>query len=259
MTIRWLAMIAALSCTLAFATRTQAAEPIPLEGILERIGALPADMIEAKKTDGEIVDGLYLASLMRLPSEKERQMTLKHLTGKVKRGEAALDLAWALVNCKEFAKLHGLVDNEESIKLLNKLTGKWGKEKKDQDKKMPQVDPLPTQEKKEKILPDLDAVFRVEIGEKQSIKLRFDLPGKVDQSFYSAEYRYAVLDKDGVQVRTHALRMNGAARHTVSLPKDERSVVGYSVFKFDELKSGEEYYLIVTVRNLTALAKFKSP
>jgi hypothetical protein len=110
---------------------------------------------------------------------------------------------------------------------------------------------MTAQDKNDKARPDLDAVLRVEISEKGAIRLRFDLPGKADQSFYSAEYRYAVLDKDGVQMGERsdwALRMRPVARHTVSLPKDERSVVedsAFSIFRFEgkRLKSGEEYYL----------------
>jgi hypothetical protein len=55
--------------------------------------------------------------------------------------------------------------------------------------------------------------------------------------------------------------INGASVHTVDLPKDQRSVVDESQLEFDvrQLKTGEEYYLVVSVRNLTGLAKFKVP
>ena len=117
------------------------------------------------------------------------------------------------------------------------------------------------QDKKEKAPAPLNAVLRVQINAKREISCRFDLPGKADQSFYSAEYRYTVLDKHGVQVDDEALMINGAALHTVSLPKGTRSVTDESEFEFDmrQLKSGEEYYLVVSVRNLTGLAKFKAP
>ena len=118
--------------------------------------------------------------------------------------------------------------------------------------------------------PPLDAVFRVSVTSKGVIDLQFDTPNTVDQTFESTEYSYAVLDKDGVQVATErageALFHIGTAIHTTFLPKGKRSVSDYSDYQFaswlnpsEGLKSGEEYYLIVSVRNLTALAKFKSP
>lgn len=43
-------------------------------------------------------------------------------------------------------------------------------------------------------------MLQVEVTEKGFIKLVFETPGKDEQSFDSIEYRYAVLDKDGVQI-----------------------------------------------------------
>jgi hypothetical protein len=63
-----------------------------------RIGRL----LDATKTDAEIVDELYLATLGRPPSllEKEKQTTL--LTSSANRRAACEDLLWGLVNAKEF-------------------------------------------------------------------------------------------------------------------------------------------------------------
>lgn len=106
--------------------------------------------------------------------------------------------------------------------------------------------------------PSLDAVLRVKV-DKLEISCQFDLPGKVDQSFQNTEYRYAVLDKKGVQV-------NGALIwklpiRTISLPKDRRSVIDATdaAIVKDKLMAGEQYYLVVSVRNLTGMAKFKVP
>jgi hypothetical protein len=44
---------------------------------------------------------------------------------------------------------------------------------------------VPTFAQDKKTPSNLDAVLRVEIGKKRAISLRFDLPGKVDQSFFS--------------------------------------------------------------------------
>ena len=112
--------------------------------------------------------------------------------------------------------------------------------------------------------PDLDAVLRVEVTDKGFIKLVFETPGKDEQSFDSTGYRYAVLDKDGVQIgRTRsAMAMVSLALnvHPVVLPQGERTVTLYGDYTIsrERLRTGEEYYLIVSVRNLTGLAKFKS-
>ncbi len=59
-------------------------------------------MLAAKKGDGEIIEELYLTALCRLPSAKEREATLA-LVGRAKDRRAALeDVAWGLVNAKEF-------------------------------------------------------------------------------------------------------------------------------------------------------------
>jgi len=106
---------------------------------------------------------------------------------------------------------------------------------------------------------NLDAVLRVRVDPNLTISCQFELPGKADQSFKNTEYRYAVLDKDGVQVRG-ALVFQLPLR-TIALPKDQRSVTDATDAKFlkDKLKAGEEYFLVVSVREVAGLAKFKAP
>ena len=113
------------------------------------------------------------------------------------------------------------------------------------------------QEKKEP--PRLDAVLSVKVDAKLNISCLFTLPGKMDQSFENTEYRYAVLDKDGVQVEG-ALVYQLPLR-TISLPKNKRSVSDTTDAKFvkAKLEKGEQYYFVVSARNLTGLAKFKAP
>ena len=112
--------------------------------------------------------------------------------------------------------------------------------------------------------PPLDAVFRVAVTSKGFIEFRFDTPGTADQTFESAEYRYAVLDKDGVQVdpafMDKLLGHIAVVEHTAFLQKGERSVPDYSDYRVQhrQLKPGEDYYFVVSVRNLTALTKLKS-
>ena len=131
MTSRFLPSTFAIQIMLVLAAPAPATEETPaIAGILGRIGALPAEMIKAKKTDNEIVEGLFLAALLRLPTDKEKETALKHLSGKRSREEMALDLAWALINTKEFLKLHDLDKNiAESMRIINTLSDKWGKEK----------------------------------------------------------------------------------------------------------------------------------
>lgn len=109
--------------------------------------------------------------------------------------------------------------------------------------------------------PDLDAALRVEVAPQGAINLWFDVRGAAEQSFDSSEYRYALLDKDGVQVDGWVLVPTGAAYHPVSLTKGKRPVTDYSerMIASGALKPGAEYYLVVSVRNLTGLAKFKAP
>jgi len=63
-----------------------------------RIGRL----LKADKSDAEIVEELYLAALARLPTDAEREAAKAHI-GKAKDRRSGLeDLAWGLVNAKEF-------------------------------------------------------------------------------------------------------------------------------------------------------------
>jgi hypothetical protein len=114
-----------------------AEEPPGLAERVERIGKLPGELVKAKKSDSDVIDGVFLATLSRLPTEKEKQTTKTFLANagdsEKARAAAARDVAWAAVNSKEFLKLHGL-DNDPTaaLQLLNKLVAKWpndGKEK----------------------------------------------------------------------------------------------------------------------------------
>lgn len=121
----------AMLCVLTFAVPASAEEPQLPVAVLDRIGRLPGDLVKAKKTDAEIADALFLAALTRLPTDDEKNNATKHLAKAKDRKTAGVDLAWALVNTKEFLKLHGLEKNlAESLKLLNKATEEWGKEEK---------------------------------------------------------------------------------------------------------------------------------
>jgi hypothetical protein len=121
------------------------------------------------------------------------------------------------------------------------------------------VGPNPTPAQEKKNAPSLDAKLRVRVGEKLEVSCQFLLSGKEDQSFENTEYRYAVLDEHGNQVND-ALKVKLPLR-TISLPKNQKSVVDGTdaIIVADQLKSGADYYFVVSVRNLTGLAKFKAP
>jgi hypothetical protein len=59
-------------------------------------------LLAAKVPDAKILDELYLASLARLPTQSERKALLVHLSGGEDRRAAWEDVAWGLLNSKEF-------------------------------------------------------------------------------------------------------------------------------------------------------------
>jgi hypothetical protein len=75
-----------------------------LLGKLER-GRLAA-LLSSKRTDAQIVDDLFLATLSRFPDEFERREALRHVRAKGDRKVGFVDLVWALVNTREFILNH---------------------------------------------------------------------------------------------------------------------------------------------------------
>jgi hypothetical protein len=64
-------------------------------------------LLASKQSDAEIVDELYLAALSRFPSDEERKRVLEYLTArKAARAQAVQDVAWAVLNAKEFLFNH---------------------------------------------------------------------------------------------------------------------------------------------------------
>jgi hypothetical protein len=59
-------------------------------------------LMKAGKSDGAIVDELYWAALCRSPSEEESKAMVEHEKGAKDRRKALEDVAWALLNAKEF-------------------------------------------------------------------------------------------------------------------------------------------------------------
>jgi RNA polymerase sigma factor (sigma-70 family) len=77
-----------------------AAQP---KGPLDRLDRLLEQLLESKRSDEEVVEALYLATLARLPTESETKPILKHV-GETSRQRGFKDALWALVNSREFAQ-----------------------------------------------------------------------------------------------------------------------------------------------------------
>jgi hypothetical protein len=78
--------------------------------ILARVqnpGARPAQLLAAKLSDEQLVSELYLWCLARRPREAEKKVSVEFLKSyKERRTEAVQDLAWALLNSKDFLLVH---------------------------------------------------------------------------------------------------------------------------------------------------------
>ncbi|MGL4465074.1 MAG: DUF1553 domain-containing protein, partial [Planctomycetia bacterium] len=71
------------------------------------LGENRLDRLVKEKDAAAVVDELYLATLSRRPSDAERQAAAAHLAVNEKNRRAALeDVAWALLNSKEFLLRH---------------------------------------------------------------------------------------------------------------------------------------------------------
>ncbi|MCI0459186.1 MAG: DUF1553 domain-containing protein, partial [Gemmataceae bacterium] len=67
-----------------------------------RIGRLLAK----KRSDAEMLNELYLATLARLPRQREVRTTLEYVRGAENRRQAWEDVLWALLNTREFMYRH---------------------------------------------------------------------------------------------------------------------------------------------------------
>jgi hypothetical protein len=64
-----------------------------------------ARLLAEGKTDSEVVEELFLATLSRFPDADEKRWASEHL-GKKKREDAFVDIVWALINTREFILNH---------------------------------------------------------------------------------------------------------------------------------------------------------
>jgi hypothetical protein len=66
-----------------------------------RLDRLLDELLKSKRSDEQVLEALYLATLARLPTEAEMKPILEHVAKK-DRQEAFKDALWALVNTNEF-------------------------------------------------------------------------------------------------------------------------------------------------------------
>jgi WD40 repeat protein len=69
----------------------------------DRLKQLLSDLLKSKRTDVQVLEALYLATLARLPNEAETKFALSHVTKQGNRAEGFADVLWTLTNTKEFA------------------------------------------------------------------------------------------------------------------------------------------------------------
>lgn len=63
-------------------------------------------MVDAKKSNEEIVEELFLATLSRFPTAEEKEVSLKRLSSASAKQTGANDILWALLNTTEFIFNH---------------------------------------------------------------------------------------------------------------------------------------------------------
>lgn len=65
-----------------------------------------ARLLNENRTDADILEELYLATVSRHPDDAEREYCLKHLSESQTRSAAFVDITWSLLNSREFLTNH---------------------------------------------------------------------------------------------------------------------------------------------------------
>ena len=63
-------------------------------------------LLAGERTDDEIVEELFLATLSRFPDGNERTSALQHVQSAGDRASAFRDIVWSLINTREFILNH---------------------------------------------------------------------------------------------------------------------------------------------------------
>ena len=61
-----------------------------------------ASLVKGKATDEAAVEELFLGTLSRKPTDKEKDEAVKYIKGEKIRTTALQDVLWALINTREF-------------------------------------------------------------------------------------------------------------------------------------------------------------
>ena len=69
-------------------------------------GKLVANLLAAGKTPEQVLDNLYIRTLTRRPTDKERKNLLAILNTEKNKRQALEDVFWALMNSREFVFNH---------------------------------------------------------------------------------------------------------------------------------------------------------
>jgi hypothetical protein len=79
------------------------------QGVLSKLRAPKGRLQQAlngKKSDAEVAEELFLATLSRAPNERERALVAERVKAAKNRAEAFGDVMWALINTREFVLNH---------------------------------------------------------------------------------------------------------------------------------------------------------
>src|SRR5262245_27701821 len=115
----------------------------------------------------------------------------------------------------------------------------------------------------DKELPPLEANLKVQfvegqtvaaMGGKAPLEAHFLTPSSKEQKFTNTEYRIALLDKNGEQVKG-AIAVTTELRDIALKAPATVDRPGVSIVP-GKLKAGEDYFLVVSVRNLIGHVKF---
>ncbi len=63
-------------------------------------------VLATDKSDNQIIDELFLATLSRFPDPDEKRSALQHIQNSKDRNKAYRDTVWALINTREFITNH---------------------------------------------------------------------------------------------------------------------------------------------------------
>jgi RNA polymerase sigma factor (sigma-70 family) len=90
------------------------AKPAPDPKADHGFGTLIDQLIKEKKTDEQVAEALFLATLGRFPEDGERKFLVDHLAKKKDRRDAMVDVVWSLINSKEhWTHLDVLKENDQ--------------------------------------------------------------------------------------------------------------------------------------------------